>query len=100
MSADVCVFCSTAGCANGTAQHGTDCPFTTGMWPIDEEALRRETVCAACDEPFALGDLCAEVSDMTHPAVARAVELAEAMGAERVSFAVCLPCAALDRDIA
>lgn len=99
---DVCVFCSAAGCVDGTAQHGLACPFTTGMWPVDEEEVRRGSECCACLEPFALGDLSAQVTDMSHPAIAGALDVAEAFGGDEssITFTVCLPCAALGREIA
>lgn len=102
MSTDpnTCVHCEATGCLDGTAQHTPTCPFVTGMWPLDQAMLDHETVCAGCEEPFAMGDLYATVTDMTHPAVDGAAAMAESMGAESVAFIVCLGCAAMGREVA
>jgi hypothetical protein len=99
---DVCVFCAATGCLNGSAEHGQECPFTTGMWPVTEEDIRREACCAACEQPFAIGDLTAQVTDMANPAVGGALDLMAQMGAEpsEVTFTVCLGCAAMGRELA
>lgn len=97
---DVCIFCGATGCLNGTAAHTNECPFVCGIWPVTEEDVRRETVCASCKEPFVLGDSCAQVADMSHPAVTGIIELAEAMNANEITFTVCVPCAALGSEIA
>jgi hypothetical protein len=101
VSADICVFCEASGCLSGIAQHAVDCPFTTGMWPVDDEMIRRNTLCAACEEPFKEGDLCAEVTDMTHPAIWKALKIGEALGQDGmgITFTVCLPCAAVDAEV-
>lgn len=97
---DVCTFCAARGCLDGTVVHSDMCPFTCGIWPVTEEDIRREVVCAACNEPFAAGDNCAQVPDMTHPAVEGAIPIAEAMRIDEVTFTVCVPCAAMGAEIA
>jgi hypothetical protein len=101
-SADVCVFCAAAGCISGTAVHEQTCPFVSGMWPVDQDMLDRDNCCAACEDPFKKGDLYALATDETHPAMWKPVELAEALGQDDmlIRFVVCLPCAAVDADLA
>ena len=96
---DVCVHCGASGCLSNVAQHGPTCPFATGMWPIEQGDVDRGARCAACDEPFALGDLTYGVEDMAHHAVTGALPLAEAMNADAVTFTICLGCAALGKEL-
>lgn len=97
---DVCVFCSARGCLAGTAQHGDECPFTTSMWPVDADLVRRGSECMACGEAFREGDLSAQVKADSHPASGFANTLAaEWSGVGEVTFSLCLPCAAIGRPI-
>src|SRR5690349_4544676 len=97
---DVCIFCAASGCVDDTVQHGPECPFTTGMWPVDDEMVRRETDCMACGERFKAGEVYAEVKADSWPVqgfVNSIVAEWEHMG--DVSLTVCLPCAALGRPV-
>lgn len=97
---DVCIFCSASGCVDGSVEHGVECPFTTGMWPVDDEMIRRDVNCMACHERFKKGDLCAEVradwlptSGIVNSIVAEWERIGD------VSLTLCLPCAALGKPV-
>lgn len=97
---DVCIFCTAAGCQDGSAIHGQECPFTTGMWPVDPEMIRRDTGCMACGERFQEGDLCAQVRADWLPTTGLVNSIVanwEAVG--NVTLTLCLPCAALGRPV-
>lgn len=95
-SPDVCVFCDATGCLDGTVEHGVECPFTTSMWPVDADLIRRGVVCMGCGEAFREGDLSAEVSAETHPSSGFVNTIASEWEAQgEVTFTLCLPCAAI-----
>lgn len=97
---DTCVFCAAQGCLSGTVAHGQGCPFTTGLWPVDDEMARRETDCMACGERFKAGETYAEVRADSWPIEGFVNNIAsewERVG--EVSLGVCLPCAAIGRPV-
>lgn len=103
MNPDVCIFCSANGCETGTADHGIECPFTTGMWPVDEWMLDHEINCMACEERFQAGETYAEVRADWLPttgivnAIVADLEAVDDTG--NVTLSLCLPCAALGRPV-
>lgn len=96
MNPDVCVYCDAPGCLAGEVTHGVECPFITNLWPIDKESMRfHPAVCAACDEPFSVGDLSTQVTYADHPAIDQALRMG--VPVTGVTFTVCLPCSAMGR---
>lgn len=97
---DVCIFCAARGCADDTAHHTLECPFTTDLWPVDDEMIRRDCACLACGEKFKAGECYANTTANTYPVTGLVNTIAaewESMG--KVSLTLCLPCAALGRPV-
>ncbi len=59
-----CIYCE-ADCwlEPENQQHITDCPFNTGLWPIEDFMLRTEACCMYCPYIFEPGDVYMMVND-------------------------------------
>ncbi len=61
-----CIYCGASGCESDTAEHATDCPSSTGVFPVDENTLgprcphcsemTNSMQCADCGTDLAMGE--------------------------------------------
>ncbi len=60
-----CIYCG-VGCDEFEPEHDSECPFTTGLWPVTLEALEMRgpndpyahgMVCIDCGSEFKVGDV-------------------------------------------
>lgn len=100
---DACVHCSATGCQDGSAQHSPECPFTTGMWPVEPADVERGAVCLVCESPFVVGELSAQVAPRSDSRLAEGlranVQRDMSIYDAEVTFTLCLPCAAMNAEV-
>lgn len=94
---DVCIFCAATGCSTDTAEHGSECPFITGLWPVTRGDVERGDCCLACSEPFAEGDVSAQIPADRYPASGIVNQIAAEW--DGATLTLCLPCVALGRQV-
>lgn len=91
---DVCVYCGTSGCLDGTAEHATDCPFSTGVYIVNEADLTAcgclcskcavQMACGICSIEINLGEAYTTIPDVD-------IDISD----EPIALLVCLGCAVL-----